>query len=238
MEKRPSNDELIKRAKAFFKDEIVPAHLNDALARAGKLEEYKINPFTVKYLANFLEGDSSPRSIAKALIYPRILGTSVSTIFGNRAQKMISTIFEGLGSAIHGIDIEFEDFIDKRKKYCQIKAGPITINDPDVITIKNHFKDIKNLARTNNLKILYGDLVVGILYGEESQLSGSYKKIQKDYPIIIGADFWHRLTGQEDFYSKLIDAIGEVALDIDGREKLEATILSLAGQIQANIDKF
>ncbi len=87
-------------------------------------------------------------------------------------------------------------------------------------------------------KFTYGDLVVGILYGEESQLSGSYKKIQKDYPIIIGADFWHRLTGQEDFYSKLIDAIGEVALDIDGREKLEATILSLAGQIQANIDKF
>jgi hypothetical protein len=233
MTTKPTNDELIQRATNFFRDEIVPSHLDTALTKASKLKAYKINPFTVKYLANFLEGDGSPRSIAKALLYPRILGTSVSTIFGNQAQKMISTLFEGLGSAVHGIDIEFEDFIDKRKKYCQIKSGPTTINSPDVITVKNHFKGIQNLARTNNLKIEYGDLVVGILYGEPHQLSNNYKNIKKDFPIIIGADFWHRLTGQQDFYLRLIDAIGEVAIDIDGREKLEKAISLLAKEVEA-----
>jgi hypothetical protein len=28
-----------------------------------------------------------------------------------------------------------------------------------------------------------------------------------DYPVIIGKDFWHRLTGDPDFYQDLLEAI-------------------------------
>lgn len=43
-------------------------------------------------------------------------------------------------------------------------------------------------------------MIVGVIYGESSELSSHYKKINEKYPVIIGKDFWHRLTGKEDFF--------------------------------------
>jgi len=227
------NQEILIRAKDFFRDNIVNSHIIGGLERASKLEEYNIHPFLFKYLANFLEGDASPRSIAKALIYPRILGTSITTIFGMRAQQMINELFEGLGSTTPGIDIEFIDKLDGRKKYCQLKSGPNNINKGDVKTILDHFRDARNLARTNNVGLGANDLVLGVIYGEHIELSGHYLVVEKDYPVFTGKEFWHRLTGQPDFYFKLIEAIGEVVLEVDGRERLEAAITALAAEISA-----
>lgn len=226
--------ELLNRAKEFFREEIVSSHIDNALRRASELKDYNIHPFLLKYLANFLEGNDNPRSIAKALIYPRILGTSITTIFGNKIQKMVGQLFEGMGSTTVGIDIEFIDALDGRKKYCQLKSGPNTINKDDIQTIIGHFKDIKNLGRTNNLNIGLNDLIVGVLYGDETGLSNHYKKIASHHPVYVGADFWHRLTGQPNFYAQLIEAIGEVAIEVDGREKLEVAISALAQEIKAN----
>jgi len=65
---------LLKKAKDFFRSEIVESHIEKACKRAGKLSNYNVNPFLYKYLANFLKGNDTPRSIAEALILPRILG--------------------------------------------------------------------------------------------------------------------------------------------------------------------
>lgn len=223
---------ILNNAKEFFREEIVRAHLEGACKRASNLEEYKINPFLLKYLANFLEGNSEPTSIAKALIYPRLLSTSITTIFGNKAQKMIPEIFEGMmGSVVSGIDIEFMDALDGRRKYCQLKSGPNTINKDDVVTIINHFQDVRNLARTNNLDIRLNDMVVGVLYGENRELSTHYKNIDKEFPVFVGREFWYRLTGKEDFYLDISNAIGEVALEVDGTKILQETISVLAEEI-------
>nr|HMQ44331.1 PmeII family type II restriction endonuclease [Mariniflexile sp.] len=125
------------------------------------------------------------------------------------------------------------DALDGRKKYCQLKSGPNTINFDDVETIFNHFKGIVNLARTNNLNISINDLVVGVVYGETSELSSHYKRINQNYPVLIGKEFWFRLTGKEDFYLDLIDAIGEIALEVDGTKVLHQTIEALAKEIEA-----
>lgn len=224
-------DQLMMKAKDFFKGEIVYAHINKACKSAGKLKSYNVNPFLFKYLANFLRGNDDPRSIAEALIYPRILGPSITTSFGMKIQKLVSELFEGFGSTTPGIDIEFIDAIDKRKKYCQLKSGPNTINHDDVETIFGHFKSTINLARTNNLNIGINDLIVGVLYGEENELSSHYKRINDKYPVYIGQEFWYRLTGQKTFYLDLITAFGEVALEIDGRKKLEEAINMLSKEI-------
>ena len=100
--------------------------------------------FLYKYLAKFLTGNDDAESIAKALIYPRILGSSITTSFGMQVQKQITTLFPGFGSTTSGIDIEFVDAIDGRKKYCQLKAGPNTINKDDIKTVVDHFKSIRN----------------------------------------------------------------------------------------------
>ena len=233
MEKDKLEKILLQRAKVFFKHNIVNSHIS-ALENASRLKDYNVNPFLLTYLANFLEGDSKPRSLAKALIYPRILGTSANTIFGMSTQKMINELFEGYGSLTDGLDIEFIDATDGRKKYCQLKSGPNTINKDDITTILNHFKGIKNIARTNNNKrIELNDLIVGVLYGTPEELSNHYRKISDAHPVYIGQEFWYRLTGSQKFYFKLIDAIGEVALETDGREKLEDAITALAAEIEA-----
>lgn len=229
--------ELLERAKLFFKEQVVTSHVKKGLKKATKLDKYNINPFLYKYLANFLKGDDSPRSIAEALIYPRILGSSINTSFGMQIQKLISVMFSGFGSAIQGIDIEFIDAVDNRRKYCQLKSGPNTINHDDVETIIGHFRGIQGVARTNNLPIAFNDLIVGVIYGEPRELNSHYQRLQTSFPVIIGKDFWHRLTGDVDFYFKLIDAVGEVAIEVDASSALSDAIENLANQIEQKLSE-
>ncbi|ONK21265.1 restriction endonuclease [Bacillus sp. VT-16-64] len=224
-------NEIIIKAKDFFKEEIFPSHKANTL-KLTKLKQFKLNPFLDKYKASFLTGNDDPESIARALVYPRVLGTSINTIFGDRLQKFCSEILEGFASTTSGIDIEFIDKVDSRKKYCQIKAGPNTINKDDIETIKGHFQGVRNLARTNNLSIRLDDLIVGVFYGTPDDLSAHYKKINEEYPVIIGQEFWYRLTGEIDFYQQLTDAIGDVALEVDGSEMIEDVIKTLAKEIE------
>lgn len=228
-------DEVLAKAKKFFEEEIVPKHIENT-EKLKKLRAFKINPFLISYVANFFTGDSDPRSIARALVYPRALGISISTSFGQNTQKFCSNVLGGFGSTTHGIDIEFIDQLDGRKKYCQLKSGPSTINSGDVNTIIGNFKNIKSIARTNNVQLNIGDLIVGVMYGTPQELSYHYKKINEDYPVIIGKDFWHRLTGAEDYYHDLIRAIGEVALKIDGRKLLEEVVDELAKEIAKKLE--
>ncbi len=226
---------ILNKAKDFFRNEIVEAHIIEGCKRASKLSEYNVNPFLYKYLANFLKGNAEPRSIAEALVLPRVLGSSITTSFGMKIQKLISELFEGYGSTTSGIDIEYIDAIDGRKKYCQLKSGPNTINRDDVETIFGHFQATINLARTNNLNIGVNDMVIGVLYGEEAELSSHYKKINKKHPVIVGQEFWYRLTGNKEFYLDLINTVGEVAIEVDGTKVLEETIDILAKEIEAKL---
>lgn len=228
---RQQKAEIIQKWKTFFRDEIIENHKKNTL-KMQYLKTFTLNPFLDAYKANFLCGDSSARSKATALVYARALGTSINTSFGTNLQKFCSDILSGYASTTSGIDIEFIDFLDGRRKYCQIKAGPNTINKDDVKTITDHFAGVKNLARTNHLNIGLNDLVVGVFYGNPYELSSHYKKIEQDYPIYIGQDFWYRLTGDANFYSELTAAVDEVAAEYDGRELLEEVIDKLTIEIE------
>ena len=72
--------EILAKAKDFFKNNIVENHIKNT-KKLKKVKEFIINPFLVNYLANFAFGNTSKENIAKALVYPRILGTSINTSF-------------------------------------------------------------------------------------------------------------------------------------------------------------
>jgi hypothetical protein len=227
-----TKDKLIENAKTWFRDELAVAHLAQ-VRKLKNLNEFKSNPFLLTYLSNFLNGNSEYESLARTLILPRALGTSINTIFGTRVQQFITRVFdEVLGSQIDGMDIEFIDQVDGRKKYCQVKAGPNILNKDDVPQIKEKFAKASRLARTNNLKVEVGDYVFGLLYGEQSQISPFIKEIQNDYTTYIGNEFWYHITGDENFYASLISATGEVAEEFDGRKILNETIELLAKDIE------
>lgn len=232
-------DEVIKqkildKARKYFKEKIIDGHISK-LNECGSMSTFKPNPFLVTYLANFLCGDSSAESKAKAIIYPFILGTSISTRFGTHFQNFISELkeIEGIGSVTPGFDIEFIDAIDGERKYCQLKASPQTINHDDVDTIINHFDDALNLARTNKRRISTMDVIVGVLYGDHNNLPYFYKQIEKKYSVYAGEEFWYHLTGDKDFYNKIINVIAEVAIKVDCSKVLESKIKELAEDIKS-----
>jgi len=222
-------EEILEKAKLWFKDNVANSHI----ANTEKLvdpSEFNINHFTAVYLANFLTGNSSPESIARALLFPRVLGTSISTSFGMGIQKFTNDVLGTFGSTTPGIDIEFIDQVDGHKKYCQLKSGPNTINKDDVETIVGHFTDTIHLSRTNNLRITHEDMIVGVIYGAASDLSSFYQKITKKHyhPVYIGQEFWLRLTGDPEFYDDLLGAIGSVAIEADYSKEFEEVVKKLA----------
>ena len=221
---------ILEQVKEWFRTVIVQNHLRNT-QKLKSPSQFDMNPFLTSYLAAYLTGELTPESVAKALVYPRALGTSITTSFGTNIQKFISDVLKNsFGSMVSGIDIEFIDALDGRRKYCQIKLGPKNINQGTVETIHRHFKAARNLGRTNSVTVAHGDLVVGILYGEPGRESGHFKRLRNefDYPVYIGQEFWFRLTGDEKFYADLRQAIAEVAIEARSADLLGDTIRQLA----------
>ena len=229
--------EILDKAKLWMREELIPAHKANTLKLAN-LSEFAINPFLWPYLAYYLEGNNDYRSLAKVLVYPRALGQSISTSFGQRTQQLITRLFEGtFGSAISGIDIEFIDKLDGRKKYCQVKAGPNVVNRDDVSTVRNHFKTLNNLAKTNQLKLQTTDVMFCLLYGEPEEKNGFVLEIESEYVVSMGQDFWHRFTGDPTFYKDLIAAFKEVAIEVNMKADVEGVIDKLAADIEKEYGK-
>lgn len=223
---------ILEKAKAWMRDELIPAHRRNTL-KLTSVKKFKTNPFLRSYLAYFLEGNDQPENIAKALIYPRVLGTSINTSFGQRVQGLMTKIFEGItGSQIPGIDLEFTDKIDGRRKYCQLKAGPDVINHDDVESITNHFQKAARIGRTNNQPIQMTDYMFCLLYGEAGQENSFIKQLKKNYVVVMGQEFWHRFTGDPDFYQDLIHSMGEVAIEVNMKADLKKVIKKLSKEIE------
>lgn len=232
--KKVQKQAIIRSGKEYFRRVIIPNHLRNL--EKLSLSSFNFNPFLINYLAAFLCGNTEPESLARALVYPRILGTSLNTSFGQNIQVFISQLQEVVGGAsgIDGIDIEFVDALDGRRKYCQCKAGPQTINKDDIATILGHFKYLMNKSRLDRMGLQFDDLVVGVLYGERANLSGNYKAIDAHYPVLCGADFWERLTADKNFYYQLAKAFGEVVEEdgIDGSALIRAKVNEIAQEIR------
>jgi len=231
-----SEKELINQIVEYFEINVFEQHINTCLKTHSKLKAYNINPIIVKYLSKVLDDNYCAEGVAKALYYPRVLGTSINTTFGTRIQNMFIDLKMAEGSFIKGMDIEFTDKVDNRKKWCQLKSGPNTINSEDVKPLIDKFTSTINLARTNRAfaGINNTDFVVGVLYGEQSELSMHYKKIDQIHPVLIGKDFWHRITGYPDFYSKLVVALHESIANIDTKDFFKIGCDNLAEEIRTS----
>jgi hypothetical protein len=221
---------ILDKAEEWFTDVIIQNHIRNT-EKLKNSNEFDINPFLVTYLSTVISGKIDPISIAKALVYPRALGSSINTSFGQNIQGFITKVLgETFGSAVSGIDIEFIDQIDFRKKYCQVKLGPNTINSGDVDTIRHHFNGVRNLARTNSLNIGLNDLIISVLYGNADRVSANYRSLRDrhHFPLLVGQDFWLHLTGDDKFYADLLKAINRATVKSKGSSIIEETIAKLA----------
>lgn len=102
-------EQLIEKIVEYFRANIFEKHIMTSLNKSSKLKSYNINPIVIKYLSKVLEDNYSPLGVAKALYYPRVLGTSINTMFGTQIQNMFVALDLAQGSMIKGMDIEFID---------------------------------------------------------------------------------------------------------------------------------
>lgn len=234
--KAKTQNEIIQEIVEYFKVYIFDNHIKASLNTHSKLKSYNINPIVVKYLSKVLENSYTSIGVAKALFYPRVLGTSINTSFGTRIQNMFVDLQIAEGSLIKGMDIEFIDKIDNRRKWCQLKLGPNTINSEDVKPLIKKFTDTINLARTNRAftNVNNTDFIVGVLYGEQSELSMHYKVIDKTHPVVIGKDFWHRVTGFPKFYDGLVEELHLLIENIDTQNLINEGVEKLAEEIASS----
>ena len=96
------------------------------------------------------------------------------------------------------------------------------------------FEKLLNRARGNHEKINNNDLIVGVLYGRTNELSRHYMRIDERHPVIIGQDFWHRITGHEHFYQRLIVEPDRIITDMPTDNFLEVGCKKLEDEIKAS----
>ncbi len=175
--------ELLEKIICYIKKKIFDSHKLNTLGKNSSLKSYNINPIVSKYLSKILANDFSAMGIAKALYYPRVLGTSINTTFGTQIQNMFVDLGMATGSLIKGVDIEYTCQITQKKKWCQLKSGPNTINSEDVNPLIKKFDTILNLARTNRAlsQLSNNDLNICILYGTHDEISQHYRKINEKF---------------------------------------------------------
>lgn len=227
-----SEEELIYKVVKNLETTIFEQLKVNTLRNNSRLKSYKVNPIVVKYLSRILEGSFTASGIAKALYLPRVLGTSINTTFGTNIQKMFVEVGLAKGSLIKGIDIEFIDHKDGLEKWCQLKSGPSTINSEDVAPLLKKFDTLVNLSRTNAVQINNNNLIVGVLYGDQNQLSQHYIKINKKHPVYAGADFWHRLTGHPNFYNRLCKELDKCIINFKPNNFFDAGLIKLTQEIE------
>lgn len=220
---------LVTEVEKWFTNVVVEAN-KKGIRELHKASSFKINRYLAPYVSQALTGAITAEGIARGLIQGRATVTGLNTSFGANMQIfIINQIKAAVGSAIAGIDIEFEDCLDGEKKFAQVKAGVSTINKDDVAPIVSKFKGIRSKARRDGVRINEDQTVVCVLYGEKASLSAHYKKlIDEGVDVYVGDDFWERLTGQKGMEQRLFKACLNAAAKADVKPLIDQAVSELA----------
>lgn len=202
-------EQLLSNIVDYFQQEIFEPHLRNLQNDYANFDSYSANPFLLPYLSKIIEGEYSERGIAKALYLPRVLSSSITTSFGSHIKQIL--INNNLAESRSGRSniISFTDHISGIYTACILKAGPYTINSGDKALIRSNLRGINGVENR----------AIGVIYGSENDLNGSYVNLQEEFDIFVGKQFWQRITGYEDFYDNLSERLRIVSenLDTDGR---------------------
>jgi len=165
------------------------------IVNLGKLNIKKImgrkNPYLFR--AKAINGASQ---IVDALLMA-FVSSSEETIFGNSFFEPIATATaRGQKALAEGIDITIEN--DDTIYAIAVKSGPHVFNRASKKKQGENFVAAQKLAQQVKKRFV---AIVGYGYGKKNPSKKGQPKI---YEEIAGQAFWTMLTGDEDFYLKLI----------------------------------
>ncbi len=160
----------------------------------------KKNPylFKAKYV---LTAQDIIKSLTDAFI-----SSQEETIFGDWLEGLAifvnKKVYKGRKSGIIGIDLEFDK--DNVRYIVTIKSGPNWGNSSQIAKLVADFKTAKKTLRTSNSQLNIV-AVNGCCYGRDNQPD------KGDYFKYCGQNFWEFMSGDPDFYTKIIEPLGHQA---------------------------
>ena len=103
-----------------------------------------------------------------------------------------------------GIDLE----LDKggRRHFVAIKSGPVWGNSSQLAKMRNDFKQAARIYRQSQAALPI-EFVNGCCYGRQGRKSED----KGDYRKLCGQRFWEFISGDSDFYTRIIEPIGHQA---------------------------
>lgn len=131
------------------------------------------------------------------------VSSSEETIFGNCFFEPIALAASGGNKALaEGIDIMIQDNKENVISAIAVKSGPSVFNADSRKRQEENFVSASKLAQ--QAKARY-EAYIGYCYGKKKE-SGRGKP--KMYQELAGKQFWQAITGDEDFYKKIITYMG------------------------------
>lgn len=182
----------------------------------------KKNPylFKAKYI---LTAQDIIKSLSDAFI-----SSQEETIFGDWLEGLAifinERVYAGRKSGIPGIDVEFDK--DTIRYIITIKSGPNWGNSSQIGKMIADFKTAKKTLRTSNSQ-LNVTAVNGCCYGRDN------KPDKGDYFKYCGQSFWEFVSGDTDFYTKIIEPLGHQA-----KERNDDFIISYSQMINKFTKEF
>ena len=133
------------------------------------------------------------------------VSSSEETIFGNCFFEPIAIAVSGGNKALaEGIDIMIEDKELNTIYAVAVKSGPSVFNADSKKRQEQNFIAASKLAQ--QAKARY-EAYIGYSYGKKKESGRGKPKI---YHELAGKQFWAELTGDEEFYKKIIEFMGDL----------------------------
>ena len=145
------------------------------------------------------KGIGSVAQIVDAILSAYV-SSSEETVFGNVFFEPVALVVSGGQKAVtEGVDIT----VDKDNTICSIavKSGTSVFNADSRKRQEQNFRAAQK--RVQQAKKVFFP-VVGYGYGHKKMKSGN----EKFYTELAGQDFWYWLTGDKEFYTKIIKFMG------------------------------
>lgn len=138
-------------------------------------------------------------------ILSAFVSSSEETIFGNCFFEPLAKAVSGGNKALaEGIDIMVEDDENRVMHAIAVKSGPSVFNADSKKRQEQNFVAGSKLA--SQAKLSY-DAIIGYSYGKRKNTGRGTPKIYRE---LAGQDFWAELTGDPNFYKKIIGYMGDL----------------------------
>ena len=133
------------------------------------------------------------------------VSSSEETVFGNCFFEPIAVAASGGNKALaEGIDIMIHDKETNVITAIAVKSGPAVFNADSKKRQEQNFVQASKLAQ--QAKARY-EAYIGYCYGKKAESGRGKPRI---YQELAGKKFWTELTGDEEFYTKIITYMGDM----------------------------